>query len=169
MHFDRTVIRSALSAAAMLVTAACMVTGPHPALADPITIAENDDENLKNTTPLGLDSVALGGYTAVGETGLKADTFTVALVNGRKTITDFKSDPNNDSSPADMPGVNVFKTDDPNRITVFLLSSPKEGRGVPEAEVPEPHLTFLSVLALLAAIGVWGGAFGLEGAGSLRR
>jgi len=61
MHFDRTVIRSALSAAAMLVTAACMVTGPHPALADPITIAENDDENLKNTTPLGLDSVALGG------------------------------------------------------------------------------------------------------------
>jgi len=145
-----------------------MVTGPHPALADTITIAENDDENLENTTPLGLDSVALGGYTAVGETGLKADTFTVALVNGRKTITDFKSDPNNDSSPADR--VNVFKNDDTLKITpVFLLTSPKEGRGVPEAEVPEPHLTFLSVLALLAAIGVWGGAFGLEGAGSLRR
>ena len=167
MHFDRTVIRSPLSAAALLVTAACMVIGPHPALADPITIAENDDESLKNTTPLGLDKVALGGYTAVGETGLKADTFTVALVNGRKTITDFKSDPNNDSSPEEKLGVNVFKTDDKNRITVFLLTSPQEGRGV--AEVPEPHLTFLSVLALLAAIGVWGGAFGLEGAGSLRR
>ena len=168
MHFDRTVIRSGLSAAAMLVTAACMVTGPHCALADPITIAENDDENLKNTTPLGLDSVALGGYTAVGETGKNADTFTVELVNGQKTITDFKSDPNNDSSPADS--VNVFKNDDTLKITpVFLLKSPKEGLGVPEAEVPEPHLTFLSVLALLAAIGVWGGAFGLEGAGSLRR
>ena len=157
MRVHCTMTRSTIPAVLALVTAGFVSAAPRPATAVPIVtineINSRPDETIANARPAGIDMVPLGNYKATGE-ARDADTFTVAMVNGRKTITKFFSDPNNDNSPADTNRVVIGNPLNPTLI--IEIKSPKEGVGTPE--IPEPGvLPLMGVgLGLLGAIG-WRG------------
>jgi hypothetical protein len=126
-----------------------LALAPHKAFAAPIIITanENADETLADNRPAGIDQVPLGDYKSTGETN-DADTFSVAIVDGLKTIVNFHSDSNTDNSPADVDEVVIGDAFNPSII--IRIRAPKEGIGAPDPEpIPEPAPLTLIGLGLV--------------------
>ena len=155
MHVHCTMTRSTIPAVLVWVTAAFVTAAPCPATAVPIVtineINSRPNETIANPRPAGIDMVPLGNYRSTGE-ARDADTFTVAMVNGRKTITNFFSDPATDNSPADTDRVVIGNPLNPTLI--IEIKSPAEGVGTPE--IPEPGALALMGLGLVALLRVIG-------------